>query len=178
MYLSTKYSCPALAGCKCRRLYSIVADFALVSSFLDGSNRCESTREFTFTERRTATVSGAKYARCSVQILLTIENTRSESALLCGICCPFCNYRGPFLYPIGVKVGLVRYLFSCISCTWWPTSSRCHRCFWHNPLIGIITGKYEMMARKRKKADAQMTTEISVSADGDFGETKMTETPS
>ena len=31
-----------------------------------------------------------------------------------------------------------------------------------------------MMARKRKKADAQMT-EISVSADGDFGETKMTE---
>ena len=34
------------------------------------------------------------------------------------------------------------------------------------PLIGIITGKYEMMARK--KADAQMT-EISVSADGDFG---------
>ena len=34
-----------------------------------------------------------------------------------------------------------------------------------------------MMARKRKKADAQMT-EISVSADRDFGETKMTETPS
>ena len=38
-----------------------------------------------------------------------------------------------------------------------------------------------MMARKRKKketnADAQIT-EISVSADGDFGETKMTETPS
>ena len=38
-----------------------------------------------------------------------------------------------------------------------------------------------MMARKRKKrekkADAQMT-EISVSADGDFGETKMTETSS
>ena len=38
-----------------------------------------------------------------------------------------------------------------------------------------------MMARERKKkmkkADAQMT-EISVSADGDFGETKMTETPS
>ena len=44
-------------------------------------------------------------------------------------------------------------------------------------LIGIITGKYEMMAGKReKKADAQMT-EISVSADGDSGETKMTETP-
>ena len=36
-----------------------------------------------------------------------------------------------------------------------------------------------MMARKRKKkkADAQFT-EISVSADGDFGEAKMTETPS
>ena len=34
-----------------------------------------------------------------------------------------------------------------------------------------------MMAGKRKKkADAQMT-EISVSADGDSGETKMTETP-
>ena len=49
--------------------------------------------------------------------------------------------------------------------------------FLHNPLIGIITGKYEMMARKRKKADAQMTV-ISVSADGDFGDTKMTETPS
>ena len=45
------------------------------------------------------------------------------------------------------------------------------------PLIGIITGKYEIMARKRKNPDAQMT-EISVSADGDFGETKMTETPS
>ena len=30
---------------------------------------------------------------------------------------------------------------------------------------------------KKKKADAQMT-EISDSADGDFGETKMTETPS
>ena len=30
--------------------------------------------------------------------------------------------------------------------------------------------------KKRKKADAQMT-EISVSADGDSGETKMTETP-
>ena len=50
---------------------------------MDGSNRCESTREFTFTERRAATVSCAKSARCSVQILLTIENTRSESALLC-----------------------------------------------------------------------------------------------
>ena len=49
--------------------------------------------------------------------------------------------------------------------------------FLHNSLIGIITGKYEMMDRKRKKADAQMK-EISVSADGDFGETKMTETPS
>ena len=37
-----------------------------------------------------------------------------------------------------------------------------------------------MMARKREedeKADAQMT-EISVSADGDFGDTKMTATPS
>ena len=45
------------------------------------------------------------------------------------------------------------------------------------PLIENITKKYEMMARKRKKTDAQMT-EISVSADGDFGETKMTETPS
>ena len=33
------------------------------------------------------------------------------------------------------------------------------------PLIWIITGKYEMMARKPKKADAQMTA-ISVSADG------------
>ena len=72
------------AGCKCRRLYSIVADFALPSSFLEGSNRCGSTREFTFTDRRAATVSCAKSARCSVQILFTIENTRSESALLCG----------------------------------------------------------------------------------------------
>ena len=47
-------------------------------------------------------------------------------------------------------------------------------------LIGILTGKYEMMAgnreKKKKKGDAQMT-EISVSADGDSGETKMTETP-
>ena len=33
------------------------------------------------------------------------------------------------------------------------------------------------MMAKTKKADAQMT-EISVSADGDFGGTKMTETPS
>ena len=64
---------------------SIVADFALQSSFLDGSNRCEPTREFTFTERRAATVSCAKSARCSVQILLIIENTRSEFALLCGM---------------------------------------------------------------------------------------------
>ena len=31
-------------------------------------------------------------------------------------------------------------------------------------------------SKKKKKADAQMT-EISVSADGDSGETKMTETP-
>ena len=56
-----------------------------------------------------------------------------------------------------VKVDLVRFLFLAF------------RCFC--PLIGIITGKYELMARKRKKDDAQMT-EISVSADGDFGETK------
>ena len=33
-------------------LYSIVADFALLISFLDGLNRCESTREFTFTLRK------------------------------------------------------------------------------------------------------------------------------
>ena len=26
-------------------------------------------------------------------------------------------------------MGLVRFLLSCISCTWWPTSFRCHRCF-------------------------------------------------
>ena len=58
------------------------------------------------------------------------------------------------------------------------TSSRRHPCFLPTTLIGIITGKYEMMAgkRKKKKADAQMT-EMSVSADGDSGETKMTETP-
>ena len=52
------------------------------SSFLEGSNRCGSTREFTFTDRRAATVSCAKSARFSVQILFTIANTRSESALL------------------------------------------------------------------------------------------------
>ena len=45
------------------------------------------------------------------------------------------------------------------------------------PLIGIITGKYEMMAGKRKKKPMLKMTEISVSADGDSGETKMTETP-
>ena len=33
-------------------------------------------------------MSCAKSARCSGQILLTIENTRSESALLCGIMVP------------------------------------------------------------------------------------------
>ena len=60
-----------------------MADFAL-PSFLEGSNRCGSTREFTFIDRTAATVSCAKSARCSVQILFTIENTRSESALLFG----------------------------------------------------------------------------------------------
>ena len=43
--------------CKCSRLYSMVPDFALRSSFRDGSNRCESTHEFTFAERRMAIVS-------------------------------------------------------------------------------------------------------------------------
>ena len=71
------------------------------------------------------------------------------------------------------KVGLVRFIFSCISCT-----LRLDAIAVFCPLIGIITGKYEMMARKwGKKADAEMT-EISVSADGDFGESKITETPS
>ena len=67
--------------------------------------------------------------------------------------------------------------FLLFSCIWISCTSRRHPCFLPTTLIGIITRKYEMMAGKRKKkADAQMT-EISVSADGDSGETKMTETP-
>ena len=45
--------------------------------------------------------------------------------------------------------------------SWRPTSSRRHPCFLPTTLIGIITGKYEMMAEKRKKSRC--------SNDGDFG---------
>ena len=38
-----------------------MADFALLSSFLHGSNRCESTREFTFTERRAVKLGGNSF---------------------------------------------------------------------------------------------------------------------
>ena len=72
-------------------------------------------------------------------------------------------------------MGLVRFVFLAFPAHGDPLRLDAIGVFWHNPLIGIIIGKYEMMARKRKKTDPQMT-EISVSADGDFGETKMTET--
>ena len=71
----------------------------------------------------------------------------------------FCNYRGPFLYPIGVKVGLA-FFFLAFPARGDPLRLYMPSLFLHNPLIGIITGKYEMMARKRQKSRC--------SNDGDF----------
>ena len=77
----------------------------------------------------------------------------------------------------GLKWALYAFFFLAFHAHGDPLRLRLEAITVFCPIIGIITGKYEMMARKRtKKADAQMT-EISVSADGDFGETKMTETP-
>ena len=61
----------------------------------------------------------------------------------------FCNYRGPFLYPIGVNVGLVCFLVFPAHGD--PLRLNAIAVFLPNPLIGIITGKYEIVARKRKK---------------------------
>ena len=49
--------------------------------------------------------------------------------------------------------------------SWRPTSSRRHRCFLPTTLIGIITGKYEIMAGKRKEKKEKSRC----SNDGDFG---------
>ena len=77
----------------------------------------------------------------------------------------FCNQRGPFLSQSGLKWALYAFFFLAFPAHGDPRRLDAIAMFC--PLIGIITAKYEMMARKRKKADAQMT-EISVSADGDF----------
>ena len=71
---------------------------------------------------------------------------------------------------LGLKWALYAFFFLAFPAHGDPLRLRLDAIAVFCPFIGIITGKYEMMAENEKKGRC--------SNDGDFGETKMTETPS
>ena len=152
----------------------------LPSSFLEGSNRCGSTREFTFMERRAATVSCAKSARCSVQILTIREvteyvfDTPEETVKLqrqnvyVSPLWIFAISAGHSFIQSGLKWALYAFFFLAFPAHGDPL--RLDAIAVLCPLIGIIT--------KKIRNDGPKTKKSRCSNDGDFGETKMTVTPS